>query len=62
MLQPLPPETLPSVHFVAFSIFNFAIPNIVAWVLVFAIVLIAAWLRLPKIFEPEPVEARKSRR
>lgn len=54
MLGPLPPETLPTVPHVAFSIFNFAITNIIAWVLVFVVVLIAAWLRLPKIFEPEP--------
>ena len=51
-VQLLPPQTLPSVPSVSFSIFHLAIPNIVAWVLVFAIVLVAAWMRLPKCFEP----------
>jgi hypothetical protein len=50
--QLLPPQMLPAVPHIAFSIFNFAIPNIFAWVTVFALVLLAAWARLPKIFEP----------
>jgi hypothetical protein len=50
-VQLLPPHTLPAVPSVSFSVFHLAIPNIVAWVLVFAIVLVAAWIRLPKIFE-----------
>ena len=48
----LPPQTLPAVPSVSFSIFHLAIPNIVAWVLVVGIVLVAAWIRLPKCFEP----------
>jgi hypothetical protein len=44
---------LPPVPYIAFSIFNFAIPNIIAWLLVFGLVLLAAWARLPGIFEPE---------
>jgi hypothetical protein len=52
-MQPLPPEMLPTVPYVAFSIFNFAIPNIIAWVLAFGLVLLASWARLPKIFESE---------
>jgi hypothetical protein len=48
----LPPQTLPAVPSVSFSVFHLAIPNIVAWALVFAIVVLAAWLRLPKYFEP----------
>jgi len=50
-VQLLPPQTLPAVPHVSFSVFHLAIPNIVAWVLVFVIVLIAAWMRLPKIFD-----------
>lgn len=52
-MQPLPPEMLPTVPYVAFSIFNLAIPDIIAWVLAFSLVLLAAWTRLPKIFEVE---------
>ena len=44
---------LPTTPYIAFSIFNFAIPNIVAWVLAFSLVLLASWARLPKIFESE---------
>jgi hypothetical protein len=44
---------LPAVPHVSFGIFNLAIPDIVAWILVFAIVLIAAGVRLPKLFEPD---------
>jgi hypothetical protein len=51
-VQLLPPQTLPAVPYVSFSVFNLAFPNIVAWVLVFAIILVAAWIRLPKCFEP----------
>lgn len=51
-MQPLPPEMLPAVPHVAFSIFNFAIPNIIAWAVAIILVLITAWARLPKIFEP----------
>jgi len=51
--MPLPPETLPSTSFIAFSIFNWATPNIIAWSLVIILFLLASILRLPKIFEPE---------
>jgi hypothetical protein len=51
-MELLPPQMLPGAQYVSFSVFNLAIPNVIAWVLVFAIVLIAAWIRLPKIFEP----------
>jgi hypothetical protein len=50
-VQPLPPQTLPAVPHVSFGIFNFAIPDIVAWLSVFVIVLVAAWVRLPEFFE-----------
>jgi hypothetical protein len=52
-MQPLPPEMLTTTPYIAFSIFNFAIPNIIAWVLAFSLVLLASWARLPKIFESE---------
>ena len=54
IVQLLPPQTLPAVPSVSFSVFHLAIPNIVAWALVVVIVLIAAWMRLPKCFEPGP--------
>jgi hypothetical protein len=46
----LPPEMLSIVPHVTFSIFNLAIPNILAWVTVIVIFFVAVWLRLPKIF------------
>jgi hypothetical protein len=52
-MEPLPPELLPTVPHVVFGIFDLAIPNIVAWGVVIAAVLLAAWVRLPKFFEPE---------
>ena len=51
-MQLLPPQTLPVVPSVSFGVFHLAIPNIVAWVLVLVIVVVAAWMRLPKVFEP----------
>ena len=51
-MQPLPPQALPAVPHVSFSIFDLAIPNIVAWLLVFLVVMVAARIRLPKFFEP----------
>jgi len=52
-VQPLPPQMLPAVPHVSFSIFNFAVPDIVAWLSVFVIVLLAAWIRLSGLFEPD---------
>jgi hypothetical protein len=46
----LPPEILSTVPHVTFSIFNLAIPNIIAWAAVIVIFFVAVWLRLPKIF------------
>ena len=51
-MELLPPQMLPSVPSVSFSVFHLALPNVVAWVLVVVIVLVAARTRLPKIFEP----------
>ena len=51
-MQPLPPETLPAVPHVTFSVFNLAIPNIAVWLAVIAGFGAATWARLPRIFEP----------
>jgi hypothetical protein len=51
-MTPLPTELLTSAKFLAFSIFNWTVPNIIAWGLVIGLFLVAAALRLPKIFEP----------
>ena len=52
-MEPLPPETLPAVPHVTFSVFNLAIPNLIAWGAVIAAFIIAAWACLPKLFEPK---------
>jgi len=49
----LPPELLPPVQHVAFGIFNLAIPNIIAWIIVIVIFVVASWARLPKFLEPK---------
>ena len=49
----LPPDLLPAVPHVTFGIFNLAIPNIIAWLAVVVIFIGAAWLRLPRFFEPK---------
>jgi hypothetical protein len=51
-MQPLPPETMPAVSHVTFSIFNLAIPNIAVWLAVITGFAVAAWTRLPRAFEP----------
>jgi hypothetical protein len=50
----LPPQLLPAVPHVTFGIFNLAIPNIIAWLVIVVTFPVAAWLRLPKFFEPGP--------
>ena len=57
MDQELPTQLLPAVpHFIA-GIFNIAIPNLIAWILVVVIFFAGAWVRLPRFFErPEPTE------
>jgi len=52
-MEQLPPEILPAVPHVTLGIFNLAIPNVIAWVTVIGVFLVAAWARLPKIFESE---------
>lgn len=51
-VEPLTPQMLSAVPHVSFSIFDFAIPDIIVWPSVFLIVLLAAWIRLPGFFEP----------
>jgi hypothetical protein len=48
----LPPELLPPVPHVSFGIFNLAVPDIAAWIIVVVIFIAAAWIRLPKFLEP----------
>lgn len=50
-MPPLPPQMLPAVPHVSFGIFNFALPDIIAWLSVLVIVLLAASIRLPGFFE-----------
>jgi len=49
-MGPLPSQLLPTVPHVTFSIFNMAIPNIIAVATVIGVFFLAAWARLPKIF------------
>jgi hypothetical protein len=51
-VEALPTELLPAVPHIHFSIFNLAIPNIAAWGALIIAFGVAAWLRLPRIFEP----------
>lgn len=48
----LPPEMLPAVPHVVFGVFNLAIPNIIVWLVAIGILFLAAWARLPRVFEP----------
>ncbi len=50
----LPPQTLPAVSHIDFSIFNLDIPGIVMWVAAIIIFFIAAWARMPKTLERKP--------
>lgn len=58
-MTPLPPAALPSVSYIAFGIFNWTIPNIIAWVSVIVLFLGFTLLRLPKIFESQENEQSK---
>jgi hypothetical protein len=49
-MTPLPPETLPTVSYVGFGVFNMAVPNIIAVAVIVIVFFLAAWSRLPKIF------------
>ena len=51
-MEPLPAQLLPVTAHVVLGIFNLAIPNIVAWIALIVVFFMAAWMRLPAIFEP----------
>jgi len=53
-MELLPTQMLPAVPHVVFGIFDLAIPNLFAWGVSIAVFFLAAWGRLPRIFEPEP--------
>jgi hypothetical protein len=48
----LPPEALPAVPHVVFSVFDLAIPDLIAIGVVLVLFVIAGWARLPRFFEP----------
>jgi hypothetical protein len=50
-MERLPAQLMPATPDVAFGIFNLAIPNILVWVVLIAVFFVAAWTRLPRIFE-----------
>jgi hypothetical protein len=58
LMEPLPPEVLRAVPHIAFSVFNLAIPNIVIWGVLILGLVVAAWARLPAIFEAGSQEER----
>ena len=60
IMEPLPAQLLPAVPHAAFGIFNLAIPNILAWAAILVVLLGAAWIRLPRIFEPAPDDESKA--
>ena len=47
------PRQCRAVPHVSFWVFNLAIPNIIVWGVVISGFVLAAWARLPKIFEPK---------
>lgn len=55
-MEPLPAQLLPVTAHVVFGIFSLAILNMVAWVALFVVFFVAAWMRLPRIFEPDGEE------
>jgi len=55
-MEPLPAQLLPATAHVVFGIFNLAIPNILAWVALIIVFFVAAWMRLPRIFDPDGEE------
>ena len=50
-MEPLPPQMLPAVSHVQFSVFNLAVPDIVFWALVIALFIIAVWAPIPRFLE-----------
>ncbi len=50
-MHPVPAQLQPSVPHVVFGIFNVAVPNLIAWLVVVGVFALAVWARLPKSFE-----------
>lgn len=48
----LPTQLLPAVPHLAFGVFDLALPNLVAWVVIDVAFFFAAWVRLPGFLEP----------
>jgi hypothetical protein len=58
---PVAASSLPAVPHISFGIFNLAVPNIIAWVVVLLVFALAVGVRMPRLFEPaEPPEAAGS--
>lgn len=51
-MAPVTAQSLPAVPHVVFGVFNLAVPNIIAWVVVLVVFLLAATLRIPAYFRP----------
>ena len=61
-MTPLPPAALPSVSFITFSIFNWTIPDMIAWGSVIVLFVVFAVLRLPKVFESREDEKQEGKK
>ncbi len=59
-MEPLPAQLMPVTAHVVFGIFNLAIPNILAGAALISVFFLAAWARLPRIFEPGAGKERRS--
>ncbi|HVC19195.1 MAG TPA: hypothetical protein VNE16_03890 [Vicinamibacterales bacterium] len=57
----LPPDALPAVPHLAWSVFNLAIPNLVAWLVVLVALVAGLSTRLPRVFEPGAPARRETR-
>lgn len=51
MMGQIPTSLLAAVNHVDFGIFNLAWPNVVMWAGLLIVLLAAAWLRMPVMFE-----------
>jgi hypothetical protein len=51
-MMPLPPQLLPAVPHIDFSIFDLAVPNIIAWGALVVVFVLALLAPLPRFFEP----------
>lgn len=50
-MQSLPTQLLPAVPHIVFSVFDLALPNVVAWAAIDLTLLLAAWIRIPAFLE-----------